>query len=123
MQKIESILWRGMLTVITAAAMFVLTYRYAFAEETALPIVKVRIPGRSSPAGMYGTAYAALCVTGAGRYTLPIPTRRSVRRWKVSAAPAITVSGFTEAKRALIIAAAVMRRQRIRWRRIHGVMV
>lgn len=35
MQKIESILWRGMLTVITAAAMFVLTYRYAFAEETA----------------------------------------------------------------------------------------
>lgn len=35
MQKMEHILWRGIVTAITAAAMFVLTYRYASAEEIA----------------------------------------------------------------------------------------
>lgn len=33
MQKMEHILWRGFVTAITAAAMFLLTYRYASAEE------------------------------------------------------------------------------------------
>lgn len=33
MQKMEHILWRGIVTAITAAAMFLLTYRYASAEE------------------------------------------------------------------------------------------
>ncbi len=35
MYKMEHVLWRGVLTVITAAAMFVLLYRYTCAEEIA----------------------------------------------------------------------------------------
>lgn len=33
MQKMEHILWRGIVTAITAAALFVLMYRYSYAEE------------------------------------------------------------------------------------------
>lgn len=33
MQKMEHILWRGIVTAITAAALFLLTYRYSYAEE------------------------------------------------------------------------------------------
>ena len=33
MQKTEHILWRGIVTAITAVALFILTYRYASAEE------------------------------------------------------------------------------------------
>lgn len=35
MQKMEHILWRGIMTAITAAAIFLLTYRYTSAEEIA----------------------------------------------------------------------------------------